>query len=60
MKKLSSNLRLNKQSIQVLDDKSLVDLRGGALADRTCNEDSCKVETCGFNSCKEQVFQEVG
>ncbi len=57
MKKLSKNLALNKRSIQILDDKALVDLKGGAAIVGTCNEDSCKVETCGFDSCKEDAIQ---
>ncbi len=59
MKKLSNNLSLNKKSVQILDDKALIDLRGGALADRTCKEDSCKVETCGFASCNGDAVQEL-
>lgn len=56
MKNLSNNLRLNKMSIQILDDKSLVNLRGGAAIADTCNEGSCKVETCGFRSCKDNLM----
>ncbi len=55
MKKLSKRLTLNKSSIQILDDKALVNLKGGAAIADTCNENSCNVETsCNWNSCNDE------
>ncbi len=56
MKKFSKELVMNKRSIQILDDKALVDLRGGAADDNSCNEGSCnKKTTCWWNSCQEDA-----
>ncbi len=46
MKKLSKKLKLNKRSIQILDDKALTELKGGHVTDggqkTSCaNRDSC-------------------
>ncbi len=57
MKNLSRSLTLNKRSVQILDDKALVDLKGGAAIADTCNEKSCKVETCGFASCNAEEIR---
>ncbi len=55
MKKLSKSLQLSKQSIQILDDRSLVDVKGGALSDKTCDENSCKA-SCDYRSCNNEAI----
>ncbi len=50
MKKLSKSLQLSKQSIQILDDRSLVDVKGGALSGDSCDANSCNT-TCNYRSC---------
>ncbi len=59
MKNLSNNLTLNKRSIQILDDKALVDIRGGANDDKSCKEGSCNEKTtCWFWSCEADAVQQ--
>jgi hypothetical protein len=48
MKKLNSKLTLNKKTIEILDDKSLQNVRGGKAADAlaaSCGLFSCNTKT---------------
>lgn len=48
MDKLRKPLQLNKKSIQILDDKSMIDIQGG---NRTTT-DTGTITTCDWGSCK--------